>query len=42
MIGNVCDQIGQQLPVPKRLPEYTEEEIKNFPRLFEWYFFLIN
>ncbi len=21
---------------PKRLDEYNEEEIKNFPRLFEW------
>lgn len=33
---NICSQIRQLRPVPKRLGEYSEEELKNFPKLFEW------
>lgn len=33
---NICSQIRQLRPVPKRLKEYTQEELDNFPKLFEW------
>ena len=36
-MGNITDQIRPQLPVPKTLVEYTPEEMKNVPRLFEWF-----
>ena len=36
IMGNVCDQIQQIQKVPKRLDEYTAEEIQAFPRLFDW------
>ncbi|XP_021363164.1 39S ribosomal protein L13, mitochondrial-like [Mizuhopecten yessoensis] len=36
ILANVCDQIKQIQPVPKRLDQYTEEEIRNFPKLFDW------
>ena len=40
ILQNVTDQIYPQMPVPKRLEDYSEEEIKNFPGLFEWLFYL--
>lgn len=36
MIKNVSDQIRPQITVPKRLTDYSQDEINNFPRLFEW------
>ncbi|GFT28957.1 39S ribosomal protein L13, mitochondrial [Trichonephila clavipes] len=33
---NICSQIRQLRPVPKRLSEYTKEELDQFPKLFEW------
>ncbi|XP_052687338.1 39S ribosomal protein L13, mitochondrial-like [Crassostrea angulata] len=36
ILGNVCDQIQQIQKVPKRLDEYTAEEIQAFPKLFDW------
>jgi hypothetical protein len=34
---NVCDQIQQVQEIPKRLDEYSEKEIEEFPKLFDWY-----
>lgn len=36
IIKNVSDQIRQIQPVPKRLDEYTEEEVCEYPKLFDW------
>ncbi|XP_071118053.1 large ribosomal subunit protein uL13m-like isoform X1 [Haliotis cracherodii] len=36
ILANVTGQIRQVMPVPKRYDEYTEEERKTFPRLFDW------
>ncbi|XP_005107728.1 39S ribosomal protein L13, mitochondrial [Aplysia californica] len=36
ILENVSGQIRQVQVVPKKLEDYTEEEIQNFPRLFEW------
>lgn len=36
IIKNVSDQIRPMMNVPKPLTDYTDEDIKNFPRLFEW------
>lgn len=33
---NVSDQIRQLRPVPKRLDQFSEEEIKNFPKIFDY------
>lgn len=33
---NICSQIRQLRPVPKRLKEYTQEELDKFPKIFEW------
>ncbi len=37
IIQNICDQIRPHRPIPKCLNELNNDEIKNFPRLFEWY-----
>ncbi|XP_041359113.1 39S ribosomal protein L13, mitochondrial-like isoform X2 [Gigantopelta aegis] len=36
ILRNVTDQIHQVQPIPRRLDEYTSEEIENFPQLFDW------
>ncbi|KAK3592128.1 hypothetical protein CHS0354_019410 [Potamilus streckersoni] len=36
ILTNISDQIQQVQPVPKRLDEYTQEEIESFPKLFDW------
>ncbi|CAE1155954.1 RP-L13 [Acanthosepion pharaonis] len=36
ILNNVTDQLRQLHPVPKRLDEYSKEEIDNFPKLFDW------
>ena len=36
IIKNITDQIRPQMPVIKRLVDYSPEEIKSVPRLFEW------
>lgn len=33
---NICAQIKQLRSVPKKLTEYTKEELEQFPKLFEW------
>ena len=33
---NISGQIRPLRPVPKRLQEYTEEEIKNYPNIFDY------
>jgi len=35
-IRNVCDQIRGSRVIPKRLDEFKEDEIENFPKLFRW------
>jgi len=35
MLGNVSGQIRQVMAVSKKLEDYSQEEIDNFPRLFE-------
>lgn len=35
LMANVCDEIKQVQPMVKRLDEYTEEEIKAFPKLVD-------
>ncbi|KAK7502199.1 hypothetical protein BaRGS_00006563 [Batillaria attramentaria] len=39
IMENISDQIRQVQEIPKRLDEYTEEEIQEFPKLFDccWY-----
>ncbi|ELU04557.1 hypothetical protein CAPTEDRAFT_159961 [Capitella teleta] len=36
ILRNVSSQIQQVMPVPKRLDEFSAEERKAFPQLFEW------
>ncbi|XP_018015909.1 39S ribosomal protein L13, mitochondrial [Hyalella azteca] len=36
ILRNVSAQLRQMRAVPKRLDHYTEDEVKNFPKLFEW------
>lgn len=33
---NISSQIRQLRPVPKRLKDFTQEQLDNFPKLFEW------
>lgn len=35
LMANVCDEIRQVQPMVKRLDEYTEEEIRAFPKLLD-------
>lgn len=34
--ANLSGQIRQLRPVPKTLDEYSPEEIKNFPKVFDY------
>ncbi|XP_069983419.1 large ribosomal subunit protein uL13m [Penaeus vannamei] len=36
ILQNISGQIRQLRPVPKRLDHYSEEEVKNFPKVFDW------
>lgn len=36
ILKNVSNCIRQPMLAPKRLDEYSEEEKKNFPKLFDW------
>ncbi|XP_013403021.1 39S ribosomal protein L13, mitochondrial [Lingula anatina] len=36
ILKNVTDQLYPILSIPKRLDQYTEEEVRNFPKLFDW------
>ncbi|KAL3318436.1 54S ribosomal protein L13 [Cichlidogyrus casuarinus] len=36
LIENVSGVIRQVMPVPKRLDEYSKEELDAFPKLFDW------
>ncbi|XP_049788390.1 39S ribosomal protein L13, mitochondrial [Schistocerca cancellata] len=36
IMGNVTNQIRQIRPVPKRLDKYSEEEVKQFPKVMDW------
>jgi large subunit ribosomal protein L13 len=36
VISNICGQIHQVRPVPRRLDEYTKQELQNFPHLYNW------
>lgn len=36
MLKNVSNQIRQLRTVPKRLDKYTEEEIKQFPKIYDY------
>ena len=36
VLGNISDVIRQIQVVPKPYLDYTEEEIKEFPKLFDW------
>lgn len=37
LIKNVSGVIRQVLPVPRRLEAYSVEEIRAYPKLFDWY-----
>ncbi|THD26148.1 putative 50s ribosomal protein L13 [Fasciola hepatica] len=36
LISNISGVIRQVMPVPKRLDEYTQAELNEFPKLFDW------
>lgn len=36
MLKNASSQIRQLRPVPKRLDKYTEEEVKKFPKIYDY------
>ena len=36
IMKNVTSQIPQVKPVPKKLSDYTEEEVQNFPKVFDY------
>ncbi|KAA0188283.1 putative 50s ribosomal protein L13 [Fasciolopsis buskii] len=36
LIKNVSGVIRQVMPVPRRLDDYTEAELAEFPKLFDW------
>jgi len=36
LLKNASNQMEQVMRVPKRIDEYTEEERRNFPALFDW------
>jgi len=36
IVSNICGQIQQVRPVPRRLDEYTKEDLQHFPRLYDW------
>ncbi|CAH8483936.1 unnamed protein product [Dicrocoelium dendriticum] len=36
ILGNLSGVIPRVMPIPKRLSEYTERELEEFPKLFDW------
>ena len=36
IMENISDQIQQVQTIPKRLDQYSEREIEEFPKLFDW------
>ena len=36
IMKNVTSQIPQVKPVPKKLSDYTEEEMQSFPKVFDY------
>lgn len=36
ILANVSNQLRQARPVPKRIDEYDEETIKNFPKIMDY------
>ncbi|VDP88099.1 unnamed protein product [Echinostoma caproni] len=36
LLDNLSGVIRQVMPVPKRLDEYTQAELDEFPKLFDW------
>jgi len=36
IMGNINNQVRRLREVPKRLDQYTQEEIDNFPKVFDW------
>lgn len=36
MLQNITDQIPQLRRVPKRLKDYSKEEVEKFPKLFDY------
>lgn len=36
ILENITDQIPQLRKVPKRLQDYSKEEIEQFPKLFDY------
>ncbi|XP_031623214.1 39S ribosomal protein L13, mitochondrial [Contarinia nasturtii] len=36
MLANISNQLRQDRPVPKRIDEYDEETIKNFPKIMDY------
>lgn len=35
-LGNISNQLRQARPVPKRIDQYDEETIKNFPKIMDY------
>lgn len=36
ILANISNQLRQARPVPKRIDEYDEETIKNFPKIMDY------
>lgn len=36
LLANISNQLRQARPVPKRIDEYDEETIKNFPKIMDY------
>ena len=36
IMENVSDQIQQVMAVPRRLDQYSQQEIEEFPKMFDW------
>ncbi|OON23149.1 hypothetical protein X801_00938 [Opisthorchis viverrini] len=36
IFGNISGVIRRVMPVPKRLDQYSQEELQEFPKLFDW------
>ena len=37
ILKNVNAQMKQLRPIPKRLTEYSKEDVSEFPKVFDWY-----
>lgn len=37
IMSNISGQLRQVMPVPKKITDYTPQEIAAFPKLFDWY-----